>query len=152
MKKIIYLIITTVISAFLGIFILPIEVETKRWVEIDSSEEKIWSEISQVEHWENWQIWDDKNGDNSTKWYSGKLALSDVDKESRIVHFTVDNKGGQGTLAIEKVPDGVWLGCTYSFQARYMPWDRLSDWLKRGELALDIDKALQKIKKNLETI
>ena len=150
MKKIIYLIITTVISAFFGIFILPVEVETKRWVEIDSSEEKIWQEISQVERWESWQPWETKSGDTD-KWYGGTVTLSEADQENLTVRFTVDNKVGQGTFVIEKVPDGVWLGCTYSFQARYMPWGRLSDWLKRGELALDIDKALQKIKKNLET-
>ncbi len=68
-----------------------------------------------------------------------------------MVEFTVANKDGEGKLEIQEMPDGLWLSCYYTFQANYAPWSRLVDWLGRGQLALEIDDSLQKIKNKLES-
>jgi hypothetical protein len=151
MKKIVYVVIATIISAFFGLFILPRTVETMRWIELDVSEEKIWSEISQLEQWNSWQPWGEESQKGEVAWYGGTVSISKLDKENLTVHFQVDHKDGEGLLSIEKMPDGLWLGCSYSFQTNYAPWSRLNDWLDRGELALNIDRSLKKIKKKLES-
>ena len=151
MKKIVYVIVATIISAFLGLFILPKKVETKRWIEIDASEEQIWAEVSQLQQWNAWQPWGDSESEKQVIWYGGTVSISELDKENLTVHFVVDKDDGEGNFTIEQMPDGLWLGCYYSFQADYLPWGRLMDWLDRGNLALNIDSALQKIKKNLES-
>ena len=150
MRKIIYIVIYTIISAFLGLFILPQKVETKRWIQLtDIPEDKLWNEISQDEQWPDWIASADSG--NSMMWLGGTVKIGDVDEKSKTVRFEIDKDSGEGIFTIEQMPDGQWLSCYYSFQAEYLPWARLLDWMGRGELALEIDDSLQKIKKNLES-
>ena len=110
MKKIVYVIVITVISAALGLFILPRKVETMRWIAVDASKEEIWSEISQLQKWNNWQPWAEQSTDK-VMWYGGEVSISEVSEEEGTVLFTVDKDDGEGKLSIEQMPDGLWVGC-----------------------------------------
>ena len=51
MNKIVIAIAVTILSTFLGLFILPRQVETTRWVQVDVPEDVVWTEISEVQNW-----------------------------------------------------------------------------------------------------
>jgi hypothetical protein len=149
MKKLFYTVILTLVSAFVGLFILPLKVETQRWIQINAPEENIWAEIENVQKWQSWTS--GTMNKSQLEWLGGSVSISSVDKKNKSVEFTVNNKDGQGKLELQEMPEGLWLSCYYSFQAEYAPWNRLIDWLGRGALALEIDDSLQKIKNNLES-
>ena len=87
MKKILYVIIATLISAFVGLFVLPQQVETIRWQGVDTTEDLLWSQVSDLSQWNSWQPWE-SDGD-TVQWNGGTVLLSSVDPEKRTVEFLV---------------------------------------------------------------
>ena len=55
MNKIVLAIVAVLLSVYLGLFILPREVETTRWVKVDVPQEIVWKEVSNVQAWNTWQ-------------------------------------------------------------------------------------------------
>lgn len=149
MKKIVAIIIVTIISAFLGLFILPLEVETTRWITIERPKEDVWQEISDQNYTWGW-------GATKEDWIESdtQFQISDIKNDDFEILFTVTNASreqvGAGKVYLEKIPEGLWLRCKYTYTADYSPINRLQDWLRRGELAIQIDKALLRIKTDLE--
>ena len=80
MKKILYSIVATVISAFFGLFILPLDVETHRWEQIDVPREVLWVQISDLDKWNSWQPWADAN-QADVIWDGGKVLITTLDQE-----------------------------------------------------------------------
>ena len=149
MKKIVGIIIATIISAFLGLFILPLEVETTRWITVERPEQEVWKEISHADY--SW-VW----GTSKNAWIeeSTQFQIDEIKDEDFEIFFTVRNDKqeeiGAGKVYLEKIPEGLWLRCKYVYAADYAPIARLQDWLRRGELAIQIDKALLRMKTDLE--
>jgi hypothetical protein len=149
MKKIIGIIILTLISAFLGLFILPLEVETLRWITVESSKQDVWKEISQEDYSWSW-------GGTKNLWVEGDATfeVTELKEDDFEVIFIVRNKErqevGSGKVYLEKIPEGLWLRCEYIYAADYAPFARLQDWLHRGEVAIKLDKALKRMKIDLE--
>ena len=149
MKKIISIIIMTLISAFLGLFILPLEVETLRWITVESSKQDVWKEISQEDYSWSW-------GGTKNLWVEGDATfeVTELKEADFEVLFIVRNKErqevGSGKVYLEKIPEGLWLRCEYIYAADYAPFSRLQDWLHRGEVAIKLDKALKRMKIDLE--
>ena len=155
MTKIKTLIVMTVCSCFLGLFILPQEVSTTRWVEVHVSAEQAWREISATDNWPTWAPW--SKGDKisaAIPWDDGVLSFREIDAENQTVFFDVlqrkSGAKGQGKLYVEKVPEGVWIRCQYEYEVDYAPWNRLSGWLHRGDVALLLDDGLMKLQQKLE--
>lgn len=149
MKKIVGIIIMTIFSAFLGLFVLPLEVETTRWITVERSTKHVWKEISDQNYSWSWGASKDAWIEDNTYFY-----ISEVKNEDFELHFRVKNDAqeeiGSGKVYLENIPEGLWLRCKYVYVADYAPIGRLQDWLRRGELAIQIDKALLRMKTNLE--
>lgn len=149
MKKIIAIIIVTLISAFLGLFILPLEVETLRWITVETSKQDVWNKISQEDYSWSW-------GGSKTLWVEGNATfeVTERNEDDFEILFIVRNKElqeiGSGKVYLEKIPEGLWLRCEYIYTADYAPFARLQDWLHRGEVAIKLDEALLRMKTDLE--
>ena len=161
MKKILLAIVFTVFSAFLGLFVLPREVSTTRWVMSTQPEEVVWKEISDVSQWNAWQPWATSPTDKIIPWDDGTVNVTEINEKDKFISFEVnastdsDTTDKKGKLYIEKIPEGLWIRCQYSYTVAYNPIARLQGWMKRGTLALELDKGLlvlqEKITKNAET-
>ena len=149
MKKIIAIIIATIISGFLGLFILPLEVETTRWITIERPKQDVWDDISHKDYSWNWGTSKDSWVEDGTS-----FQVKDVKNEDFEILFAVKNDNqeeiGSGKVYLEKIPEGLWLRCKYVYMANYAPVSRLQDWLHRGKIAVQIDKALLRVKTELE--
>ena len=150
MNKIVIAIAVTILSTFMGLFILPQTVETIRWVQVDLPEEVVWAEVSDSTRWNRWQPWASKDSDSVIQWDGGVATVTKVDAELQSVDFDVPENNGEGTLYLEKKPEGLWIRCRYAFQAEYAPIARLQAWMHRSEVALKLDDGLLKLKQQLE--
>ena len=150
MNKIVIAIAVTILSAFMGLFILPQKVETIRWVQVDIPEDVVWTKISDANQWHQWQPWASSDSSNTIPWDGGVLTVSKVDTELKSVGFEVPDNNGEGALYLEKKPEGLWIRCRYAFQADYAPIARLQGWMHRSEVALKLDEGLVALKQQLE--
>lgn len=156
MKKISIIIVITIISGFLGLFILPLKVETTRWVTVeDMGWEELFSILQDNSTQPQFWNWDGQESANSIVWVESgtTFQITEEDKEDKELLFSIrDAKEeiGNGRIYLEEIPQGLWLRCYYTYQADYSPFSRFQDWIRRGEIALDIDKALLRIKEKVK--
>ena len=155
MNKIILAIVAVLLSAYLGLFILPRKVETTRWVKVDVPEEIVWKEVSDVKAWNTWQPWATSEAAEPIPWDDGVVSNINVvnDKSTGVkeVQFDVE-PNAQGRLYLEKIPDGLWVRCEYIFEAPYAPVGRLTAWFHRSEIALNLDTGLEALQRKLQNI
>lgn len=153
MNKIVVAIAVMIVSAFLGLFILPREVETTRWVKVDAEIETVWTEVSNTKNWNSWQPWATSPTDATISWDGGEVSnIQVVNDEStgvKEVRFDVE-PNAKGRLYLEKVPEGLWVRCEYIYEAPYAPIGRLQAWFHRSEIALNLDKGLEELQRRLE--
>ncbi len=153
MNKIVVAIAVMIVSAFLGLFILPREVETTRWVKVDAEIEAVWTEVSNTKKWNSWQPWATSPTDAIISWDGGEVSnIQVVNDEStgvKEVRFDVE-PNAKGRLYLEKVPEGLWVRCEYTYEAPYAPIGRLQAWFHRSEIALNLDKGLEELQRRLE--
>ena len=135
---------------FYGIVYSPTEVETIRWVQVDLPEDTVWSEVSDPTRWNRWQPWASDESSTVIQWDGGVATVTKVDAELKSVDFDVPESNGEGSLYLEKKPEGLWIRCRYAFQAEYAPIARLQGWMHRSEVALKLDDGLLKLKQQLE--
>ena len=147
MNKIVIAIAITILSSFLGLFILPRQVETTRWVQVETSEDVVWAEISEVEKWKNWQPW--SGSSDGIPWDGGTVSVTKIDTSIKKVSFDVEPDIGRGELYLEKIPEGLWIRCYYTYTVEYAPWARLQGWMRRSEVALKIDSGLEDLQQLL---
>ena len=153
MNKIVVAIAVVILSAFLGLFILPRKVETTRWVKVDIPQEVVWAEVSNTKRWNTWQPWATDASATEIPWDGGVLSditvVDDGETGVKEVRFTVD-PNAEGRVYLEKVPEGLWVRCEYIYQAPYAPIARLQGWFHRSEVALKLDDGLLKLQKKLQ--
>ncbi len=155
MNKIVVAIAVTILSAFLGLFILPRKVETTRWVKVDTPQEVVWQDVSNLKTWNTWQPWATDANATDIAWDGGVLSnvevVNDTETGVQEVRFTVE-PNAEGRLYLEKVPEGLSVRCEYIFEAPYAPIGRLQGWFHRSEVALQLDQGLETLQKRLQTI
>ena len=147
MNKIVIAIAITILSSFLGLFILPRQVETTRWVQVETPEDVVWAEISDVQKWKSWQPWADST--EGIPWDQGTVSVTKIDTDIKKVSFDVEPDIGRGELYLEKIPEGLWIRCYYTYTVEYAPWARLQGWMRRSEVALKIDSGLEDLQQLL---
>ena len=155
MNKIVVAIAVVILSAFLGLFILPRKVETIRWVKVDVPQEVVWKEVSNTKNWNTWQPWAIDDSAIEIPWDDGVLSnltvVDDGETGVKEVRFTVE-PNAEGRVYLEKVPEGLWVRCEYIYQAPYAPIARLQAWFHRSEVALKLDDGLLELQKKLQKI
>ncbi len=153
MNKIVVAIAVMIVSAFLGLFILPREVETTRWVKVDAEIETVWTEVSNTQNWNSWQPWATSPTDTAISWDGGEVSniqvVNDEATGVKEVQFDVE-PNAKGRLYLEKVPEGLWVRCEYIYEAPYAPIGRLQAWFHRSEIALNLDQGLEELQRRLE--
>ena len=155
MNKIVLAIVAVLLSVYLGLFILPREVETTRWVKVDVPQEIVWNEVSNVKAWNTWQPWATSIQPEPIPWDQGEVGnikvINDESTGVQEIRFDVA-PNGEGRLYLEKIPDGLWVRCEYIFEAPYSPFGRLQAWFHRSEIALSLDSGLEELQRKLQKI
>lgn len=155
MNKIVLAIAGVILSAFFGLFILPRDVETTRWVQVDVPQEMVWQEVSDTKAWNTWQPWATANSGDVIPWDDGVISsievVNDASTGVQEVRFKVE-PNAEGRLYLEKIPDGLWIRCEYIFEAPYEPIGRLQAWFHRSEIALNLDAGLEELQRKLQKI
>ena len=155
MNKIVVAIAVTLLSAYLGLFILPRKVETTRWVKVDVPQDVVWTEVSNIAAWNTWQPWAESTSGDTIPWdgsvVSNVEVVNDASTGVQEVRFEVE-PNAEGRLYLEKIPDGLWIRCEYIFEAPYAPIGRLQAWFHRSEIALNLDKGLETLQVKLQKI
>ena len=107
MNKIILAIVAVLLSAYLGLFILPRKVETTRWVKVDVPEEVVWKEVSDVKAWNTWQPWATTEASDSIPWDDGVVSniniVNDDSTGVKEIQFDVE-PNAQGLLQLRAFP------------------------------------------------
>ena len=135
------------VSVVLGVFILPRDVKSTRWMEVDASSEVVWSQVYPMASWSAWNIWGKEGVAESQPFWRGQaLQITEVDLEKKVVKYSVVGQNASGLIALDQQPDQLWIQWEHEYEAGYMPWARLSDWAARSELALELDQALKSIR------
>ena len=153
MKTVLIVSIICCVSLFLGLFILPQKVELIRFVDINARPEKVWDAISNVQGWDSWDPFQKKADGDSRPWIDGELSIVSRDADKQEIRYLVSFQDAQGDLSLGLKPanEGVTVRWHHSYVGGYWPWDRVSNWFARSELALTFDKGLAQLKQNLET-
>ena len=140
-----------VIAVFLGVFILPRDVKSTRWMEVDAPPEVVWSQVYPMASWSTWNIWAGEGQDGTQPFWRGQaVQITEVDLEKKVIRYSVVGQKASGLIALDQQPDQLWIQWEHEFEAGYMPWTRLSDWAARSELALQLDESLKSIRKTSE--
>jgi len=153
MKKIAILCLAGLLSLFFGLFILPLDVETTRWITLSRPEEAVWTSLNDPNF--IWR-WSEGNTTETIRWIDNRSSfeVTEVKAEEKEIFFVVKDESqqeiGDGKIFLENIPLGLWLRCEYSYPAEYSPFARLGDWLRRGDIAIQIDKGLLRMKEQLE--
>ncbi|MEC8381049.1 MAG: hypothetical protein VXZ96_12035 [Myxococcota bacterium] len=135
------------IATVLGVFILPREVKSTRWMEVDAPESVVWSQVYPMKSWSAWNIWGNSGVDESQAFWRGQsVQITDVDLEKKQIKYAVVGQNASGLIALDQQPDQLWIQWEHEYEAGYMPLARLTDWAARSELALQLDQALKSIR------
>jgi len=155
MNKVVLAIAGVFLSAFFGLFILPRDVETTRWVQVEVPQELVWQEVSNTKTWNTWQPWASAHSGDVIPWDDGVVSnievVNDTSTGVQEVRFKVE-PNAEGRLYLEKIPDGLWVRCEYIFEAPYEPFGRLQAWFHRSEVALKLDSGLEELQRKLQKI
>lgn len=152
MKGILIGIVSVLFSLFLGLFILPQEVELIRFVDIQAQPEEVWSSISTVAAWDSWEPYKKKANGDSRPWREGALTIVSVDPDKQEIRYEVNANDAKGDLSLAMKPanEGVILRWHHSYKGGYLPWERVQNWFSRADLALKFDEGLNQLRINLE--
>ena len=152
MKVLLIGIVASLFSLFLGLFILPQEVELIRFVDIQAQPEEVWSSISTVKAWDSWEPYNKKADGDSRPWSEGVLTIVSVDPDKQEIRYEVSANEAKGdlSLALKPADEGVILRWHHSYKGGYLPWERVENWFSRAELALKFDEGLNQLRANLE--
>ena len=104
-------VIAFLISGFMGLFILPQEIETTRWIIIDSTPKQAWPIVSRLENWQIWDPWKQSGSADGHNWnYGGVVALDTVSQSEYVPNIDgmVDVFGGEF-----KADVGIWSPSSY---------------------------------------
>ena len=137
------------VAFFFGVFILPQEIQIIRWMEIDAPQERVWGAVSTVESWDQWDPWGSVAQNGKRLWKDGEqLSFSDVDQNRQRIRYKLDKDSASGTVFLDPKPgnQGVWVKWEHKYTCGYSPVERLKHWLNRGQLALQLDEGLKKLK------
>ena len=167
----------SILSFVLGLFILPQKVEVVRFVAFDGERDVVWEHINTIEDWDKWDAWghvsqnpvsqnhidqnidqniDPKNASEqeairsrmfATGEYQGNLSFVKIDSEEYRVYYKLDEHNAEGDLFVERTPDGVRVFWHHSYMCGFSPFSRMTHWLTRGKLALELDQGLQNLQK-----
>lgn len=153
MRTFVVVLLGCVVSLFLGLFILPQKVELIRFVDIQARPERVWESISTVQAWDSWEPYKKKAEGTSRPWKEGMLSIVSVDADKQEIRYEITVQEGAGDLSLGLKPagEGVTLRWHHSYVGGYWPWERVSNWFERSQLALTFDEGLQQLKQNLES-
>lgn len=153
MKLFLIGIVASLFALFLGLFILPQEVELIRFMDIQARPEAVWSSISTVEAWDSWEPYQKKASGNARPWSDGVLTITSVDPDKQEIRYVVSTKEAKGdlSLALKPANEGVIVRWHHSYKGGYWPWERVENWFSRADLALKFDEGLYKLRSNLES-
>ena len=104
-------VVAFLISGFMGLFILPQEIETTRWIIIDSAPKQAWPIVSRIENWQIWDPWKQSGSANGHNWnYGGVVTLESVSQSEYVpnIEGMVDVFGGEF-----KADVGIWSPSSY---------------------------------------
>jgi hypothetical protein len=148
-----------VFSLMLGFFLIPIDLTIERAILVEADPEDVYPLIVDLQRWDSWDPWDTavlgeptRGAGAQREWPAGGvLKIDDAEQDIR-VHYTVSpapmpTNGSLELLHDEKGTAVVW---THYTQTGYLPSDRLAGWVARAELALELDKALELLKAEVE--
>jgi hypothetical protein len=139
-------IILIVCSLLLGLFILPREIKSTRWMEVNAPSEVVWEKLYPIASWSEWNTWSGEGDDSSQPfWNSQNVTLTDVDIENKRIVYEVVGQKASGSIKLDQQPDQLWVQWEHEFEADYSPWSRLIDWSSRSGLALELDAALKSL-------
>ena len=93
-------IIASLFSLFLGLFILPQEIELIRFVDIEAQPEDVWSSIATVKAWDSWDPYKMKASGDSRPWREGILTIVSVDPDKQEIRYEVSSKEAKGDLSL----------------------------------------------------
>ena len=154
MKTLIVVLLGSISSLFLGLFILPQKVELIRFVDIQARPDQVWDSISTVQAWDSWDPYKKKSEGTSRPWKEGVLSIVSVDPDKQEIRYqiTVDEGAGDLSLGMKPAGEGVTLRWHHSYVGGYWPWERIVNWFDRSKLALTFDEGLQQLKQNVESV
>lgn len=136
------------VSVLLGVFILPRDVKSTRWMEVNASSDVVWGHIYPLESWSKWNIWSGETvSDSQSFWKGQQVQITEVDLEKKQIRYVVVGQEASGLIALDEQPDQLWVQWEHEFTAGYAPWVRLSDWASRSDLALQLDESLKSLRK-----
>lgn len=147
------------LSLALGFFIIPTKLTIERAVLVDASPQAIYPHIVDLSAWEAWDPWrvegvgvPGKGVGAQRPWpHGGTLHVQDVEQDIRI-QYTIDESArpSNGTIELLNDDGGTVVVWTHYTQTGYLPQQRLSGWVDRSALALEMDDALSMLKAGIE--
>ena len=151
-KKISIFIFCSLFALFLGLFILPQKVELIRFIDIQARPEKVWSHMSTVEQWDDWDPYSQKAMGETRPWKTGNLIITNVDADKQEIRYKISQGEAEGDLSLGVKPanEGTMVRWHHSYVGGYWPWERVSNWLARGKFALELQQGLEQLKEVAE--
>ena len=143
-----------IISLVVGTFILPTELNIERAVLVEAEAAEIYDHIADLSQWNDWEPWGtgtltpQTTGVGAARGWpgGGELTLSELSDDE--VHYQVHNLAmpASGFLALQDVEEGTAVVWVHQSQTGYGPVARMTGWAARGELALQLDDGLARLK------
>ena len=145
-------------ALMVGSFILPTELNIERAVLVEATPETLYPSLSDLSKWNDWEPWgtgttsEQTTGVGATRGWpgGGQLILSELKEDE--VHYQVHNLAvpTSGFLALQPVEGGTAVVWVHQSQTGFGPISRIAGWAARGELAVELDNGLAKIKESAE--
>ena len=149
-----YILLGACLSLAVGTFILPTELNIERAVLVDAESADLYKSISDLSKWNDWEPWgtgttsEQTTGVGASRGWpgGGVMILSSLEKDE--IHYQVHDLAmpASGFLALQEVEDGTAVVWVHQTQSGYGPIARISGWAARGELALELDPGLARLK------
>ena len=153
-KKVLIGILIVSISFLLSLFILPSEIQLIRFIEVSAHPDQVWGQISTIQSWGNWS--EGKVEGKTIEWQEGiSLEITEVDLKRLKISYIISEYEGKGNIIMDLSPeamddnsdnDKVNLRWEHKYNVGYNPFDRLQHWLLKGQLALEVDDRLERLK------
>lgn len=148
MKPIVIFLCASFFALFLGLFMLPQQVEMIRFIDIKARPEKVWMNIATVKGWDSWDPYKKNSQQNTRPWKEGDLTITAVDADKQEIKYTISINDGEGDISLGLKPanEGTVVRWRHSYVGGYWPWERVPNWLNRGKFALELQDGLEKLK------
>ncbi len=145
-------------ALMVGSFILPTDLNIERAVLVEAEPEALYPSISDLSKWNDWEPWgtgttsEQTTGVGAARGWpgGGELILSELKEDE--VHYQVHNLAvpASGFLALQPVEGGTAVVWVHQSQTGYGPISRIAGWASRGELAIQLDDGLARLKASAE--